>query len=482
MTILDWAKKYIEMGWSVIPVKNKVPQVNWTEYQSRYPTQEELKRWFGLQSNGIGIVTGKLSVLSVVDVDSYKAIPNVESSIAVKTPKGRHYYFSYNERLKNWVKPTGQGWDIRTEGGFVVAPPTSGYTWRNPWFKPSQLLSFPSHLISEKAKQISSFKPEGWIADALQNLQEGNRDDTFTRIIGRLNRDHYDADTINLLLAPYAKTCNFGIDTLNDKIQRILLDYPHRVKEEEGSDSLSEFLRDIPPINWICKPLISKGTIGFIAGLPETMKTWICADLAIEVARGGKWLGKYPVNKGRVLFIDQERWKGEVQRRFKALMNEKGLIAKDLEGNLILKSQTTTRIDLEESFNAFRQKLMDIRPDIVIVDSFATFHTKNENDRQDVQLVLERLKQLRTEFGCTILMIDHENKSVFDVQEGKPVMPNAFKIVGSVGKPAAAESIFVVRKLDEQNVMMYHVKSTIAPTIEHIKVRIQDTERGVKIS
>lgn len=481
----EFSRRYIKMGWSVIPIRKgtKYPAIEWNTYRNRFATENELDAWFNKQNYDIAIVTGALSKLSVIDIDAKEYIHNYNSKIKVITPHGKHLYFKYQEGLRNYVK-IEKNIDIRSEGAFVLAPCTIGYTFVNPYFLLSNLPEFPIHLIPKEKTENSIKKPEGWIADALRGLREGNRDSTFTSVIGRLNRDGYDADTINVLLSPYAKDCHF--DELEQKIEHILNDYPHysRDVDNDESDSLSDFLRDSSPISWICEPIIARGTIGFVAGLPKTMKTWICADLAIEVARGGNWLGRFPVNQGRVLFIDQERWKGEVQRRFKMLMNEKGLKSKDLEGELILKSQTSTRLDLEESFNAFRKRLTDIRPALLIVDSFATWHTKQENNRQDIQIVLERIKQLRTEFKCTILIIDHEGKQVLN-PEDKGVEPNPFTMVGSVGKSAAAETVLTVRK-EGDGVTIYHTASNLGPTVEPIKVSIRDinigTENGVLIS
>jgi len=67
MTMLEIARKYVARGWSVIPLEGKIPSIVWKEYQARYPTDEELQRWFSDGKKNIGIVTGKISGLSVVD-------------------------------------------------------------------------------------------------------------------------------------------------------------------------------------------------------------------------------------------------------------------------------------------------------------------------------------------------------------------------------------------------------------------------------
>src|SRR6202040_4156051 len=41
-------------------------------------------------------------------------------TVKVLTPRGRHYYFRTDERLRNSVQKLGPGLDVRTQGGYVV--------------------------------------------------------------------------------------------------------------------------------------------------------------------------------------------------------------------------------------------------------------------------------------------------------------------------------------------------------------------------
>ena len=67
------AQDYLACGYGVIPLCGKLPTIHWKEFQTRLATQVEAAAWFGGQENpptGVGIVTGKLSGLVVVDCDS----------------------------------------------------------------------------------------------------------------------------------------------------------------------------------------------------------------------------------------------------------------------------------------------------------------------------------------------------------------------------------------------------------------------------
>jgi len=230
-------------------------------------------------------------------------------------------------------------------------------------------------------------------------------------------------------------------------------------------------------VEWLVPGIIAKGSIGFVAGLQESLKTWLLIDLAVEMARGGGlWLGKFGTKSAKVLFVDQERHKSETQRRFKSVIGAKNLQLTSLSAHLHIASGTTTRLNLTESFNAFRKQLAEIRPDIVMIDSFATFHTASENDRMEIQKVLELIKSLRNEFGCSFLFINHEGKSVLRNEPGETKTPHSADMMGSVAVPAAAELVLTVRRKDNDNCMVYHTKSTLGPKIQPFSVSVRDLD------
>lgn len=166
---LSIAKAYRKAGFSVIPLlpKSKKPAIQWREYQKRLPTEEELEAWFGNRSrNNIGVVTGSISGLAVLDADSAEAVAWCEANLpktpTVKTARGRHYYFKFMPGLKNSVKVNGLKSDVRGEGGYVAAPCSvheSGaiYHWgEGRSLDDITLAEFPAHLLTGKNKEASA--------------------------------------------------------------------------------------------------------------------------------------------------------------------------------------------------------------------------------------------------------------------------------------------------------------------------------------
>ena len=127
--LLNSALAYAGRGFSVIPVRGKKPIVKWEQYQKQRADTSQIRRWWKQHPDaGIGIVTGAISQLYVVDADGPAGIKwiaeNTTLKPTVKSPrKGYHYYTSGGNGLRN---ATGflPELDFRGEGGYIVAPPT----------------------------------------------------------------------------------------------------------------------------------------------------------------------------------------------------------------------------------------------------------------------------------------------------------------------------------------------------------------------
>ena len=146
-TNMDAALEYAELGWSVIPLSStqKNPLVKWKKYQTEHATDTQIVDWFEKWPDAdVGIVTGAISGLCVVDADNetsrLRAIAEgYESPIKVQTKRGWHYYFKHPmdgvirgprsgvQAGKHWIDENGL--DFRGDGSYVKAPPSTNYSW-----------------------------------------------------------------------------------------------------------------------------------------------------------------------------------------------------------------------------------------------------------------------------------------------------------------------------------------------------------------
>ncbi len=117
----------------MIPIKPKSKEalIPWAAYQNRLPTENEVKDWWTKYPHAnIGIVTGRISRICVLEVDEENALKDKHIPItpqAVSGGKGLpHIYFRYKEGMNNYkCKENGrESFSIRGNGQYVVAPPS----------------------------------------------------------------------------------------------------------------------------------------------------------------------------------------------------------------------------------------------------------------------------------------------------------------------------------------------------------------------
>lgn len=148
------AREYLNLGWSVIPIRtDKRPMIPWKEFQGRRPSESEVGSWFHGHV-GIGVVCGRVSGLIVLDVehgmeDAFPTIP--KTLTAASQGGGFHYYFQYTEgvRQRGFKSGSVHTGDLRTDGGYVVAPPSDGSKGRYRWVVHAPLAQAPEWFASE---------------------------------------------------------------------------------------------------------------------------------------------------------------------------------------------------------------------------------------------------------------------------------------------------------------------------------------------
>ncbi len=145
VSVLDIATRYVELGFSVIPVRcdgTKAPLLpGWREFSERRPTGEELLHWFGNGTvAGIGIPCGPASGhMAVLDFEtaevwdkwrgnvSIDTVDFLEHCPIVRTPSGGvHVWVRLPESTPGTVlardKEKGVLIEIRGSGHQVLAP------------------------------------------------------------------------------------------------------------------------------------------------------------------------------------------------------------------------------------------------------------------------------------------------------------------------------------------------------------------------
>lgn len=131
-TVLEAAISYKVLRYSVVPVVGKVCPIRWAKYQGVRASLNDIKGWYNDEFlNGVAIVCGAVSNnLVVLDLDGIEAVqdfretfPHFTETYSVRTGSGQgeHYYFHVRSLPDTTIAP---GYELRSNGAYVVAPPS----------------------------------------------------------------------------------------------------------------------------------------------------------------------------------------------------------------------------------------------------------------------------------------------------------------------------------------------------------------------
>jgi hypothetical protein len=194
---------------------------------------------------------------------------------------------------------------------------------------------------------------------------------------------------------------------------------------ERASDLLAQ-----PDVTqeWIVEHQLPVGGLGLLVGYPKSGKSVTAQNLALAVARGEDFLGRFPTTPGAVFYIAHEEHRDQTRRRWREM------------------GATT-----EPVYFAFAPHLRDgltklqaavarapERPVLVIVDPLFKFvHVKDVNDYAQVTAALAPLMAFTRETGLAILALHHTGKGSREVGQ---------EALGSTGIIGGVDMMWVQRR------------------------------------
>ena len=151
---LHHAHKYGALGWAIFPLAMgaKVPMKGSNGLKDASAHLDQIGLWSeAYPGANIAVACGQVSKLIVIDMDPRNgSVETVErltkegtsfpDTVEAATPSGgRHLYFGYDPRVRvSGSNRLGPGIDLKTDGGYVVLPPSywfkvaNSYRWLRP--------------------------------------------------------------------------------------------------------------------------------------------------------------------------------------------------------------------------------------------------------------------------------------------------------------------------------------------------------------
>lgn len=208
-TKYEWVALYLSDGWSVIPLRarDKRPLLRWQIYQHERAAPAEAAAWWRAWPDAnVGIVTGTVSGLLVLDIDPHhggtasldgleRAHGPLPATVEALTGGGgRHLYFNRAGRPVHNRVGIAPGIDVRGEGGYVIAPPSvhpngTPYTWRKGHdpgrLRPALLPDWVYGLLGS-CDAHSGHPLAHWRKLVRTGVAEGQRNSTIASLSGHL--------------------------------------------------------------------------------------------------------------------------------------------------------------------------------------------------------------------------------------------------------------------------------------------------------
>ena len=225
MPLLEYALEYAKNGFYVFPlaIGRKIPAfAGGKGHNDATIDLAQIREWWADQEYNIGIACGIKSNLSVIDLDGKQGMDSakkiktfIPKTLLVKTPRGTHIYLRHNEELKTTTNILEKV-DIRSEGGYVVAPPSvvDGVTYE---FKDPDIAIATMHHVPDLLKirertngvnpSVTTESAPNWVSQALRGVGEGLRDSTAIKLAGYFHGLGMPEDIMEGSMMNFANNC-----------------------------------------------------------------------------------------------------------------------------------------------------------------------------------------------------------------------------------------------------------------------------------
>jgi len=202
-----------------------------------------------------------------------------------------------------------------------------------------------------------------------------------------------------------------------------------KAKRLKGKDFLA---LETESISWVFPGIIPSRGVVVLGGHAGTGKTTLAYDAVGSVLLREEFLGEKPVTTGKVLVVTGDELPCFTQDK----LIDRGIPLDNEDWDIILNWDVSQWDVLEEA-------LADVRPSLVIIDSFSSIHRDpsfDENSSQAKSTIYD-LEALTNAYGCGCILIHHLSKS----KENQGVA----KLRGSSAISAAASVVCLMEQTSD---------------------------------
>jgi len=177
----------------------------------------------------------------------------------------------------------------------------------------------------------------------------------------------------------------------------------------------AEFERDATEhIPLLVDGLWPEGGLGFVAAPPKKGKTWVGLDLAISVATGTSFLGRFPVDQAQpVIYAALEGHKAAIRGRIGCLTRGHGLNpshgARDLHNLHVLYKPAGLNLVDPAWIHAVHELAKRVGARLIVVDVLRAAAVLKENSNDEFRDLVRALQPITTS-GVSLALLHHFGK------------------------------------------------------------------------
>ena len=205
--------------------------------------------------------------------------------------------------------------------------------------------------------------------------------------------------------------------------------------------SLDQLLAQHPSLSPpIIHNLLREGETANLIAASKTGKSWLAMSLAAAVASGRVWLGRFPVERGAVLLIDNELHPQTIAHRLPLVYHELGICGHELAPRLSVESLRGRLKDifaLHSYFGSILPGLYRLIP-----------RGSDENSNADICAIFNAIDRYAARLKCAFVCVHHASKGI---QSGKAVTDVGS---GAGAQARAVDSHLVIRPHSEEGAVV----------------------------
>ena len=173
----------------------------------------------------------------------------------------------------------------------------------------------------------------------------------------------------------------------------------------------------VPLREWTVQGRIPARGVTLLGGQGGVGKDILLMQLSVACALGLDWFGTLP-QQGPVIYLNAEDEVGEIHRRLDVIRAHRGVRFAELgdlhpwplfnqDAVLAAADRHGTMMQRTARFSEFRERVMDIKPALIVISTLADTFAGNESDRSQTRQFVHILRTLVVEANSSVVLIAH---------------------------------------------------------------------------